>query len=186
MTPPTFTLPASILHFQWLAEENRKQPPSLAVFMTADLGKASKAICLRNLYIAALWCASSSFWKRGMTSIHHSITTTKNKNQVDKWNNIAFYVWGRKNMLPRTKIYSSNTLATMTLGYVTLSLSACICFMITEQTTASLEGATQTHFPFDHWNKTDSKASESCIWILWYRSREDVNNMALCLCWIFF
>lgn len=41
--------------------------------------------------------------------------------------------------------------------------------MLSEQTTASLEGETQTHFPLNHWNKIDSKANDSCTWVLWYR-----------------
>lgn len=74
---------------------------------------------------------------------------------------------------------------TVTLVYWILSLSACVCFMITEQTTASLEGAIETHFPLHRWNKIDSKANESCIWMEWHWKHEDVNNVLLCLCWTF-
>lgn len=49
-------------------------------------------------------------------------------------------------LVPGNKLDSSNTPATLTLRRVALSWSGCVCFMITEQTTASLRGEAQTLF----------------------------------------
>lgn len=117
--------------------------------------------CWEILPIAALWCGNS-IWKQGMTCSYHS-TTGRLKLMMETENIVFLCVWEEKLVL-RTKFYSSNAIATLTLGYVTLSSSACVCFIITAQTTASLEGETQTLFDFTHWNKTDSKANESCVW----------------------
>lgn len=56
-------------------------------------------------------------------------------------------------LVPGNKLDSSNTPATLTLGRVVQCLSGCVCFMITEQTAASVRGEAQTLFALNHRNK---------------------------------
>lgn len=69
---------------------------------------------------------------------YHSTTTAKYIKRMSG---------SSRKLLPKLegeKLHSSDTLATWTPGCVTLSSTACVCFMITGQRTASLEAQAQT------------------------------------------